>query len=88
MSPTGSDFVVVSTNDTAPPDAALAPIHALHDYFDANRAAILAAHASQVAQAQTSKSHPTATPKNTVINYWPIKSQVYGGAQNQKENAQ
>ncbi len=83
LTATQSAYVVVTTNGVTIPDEAVAPIEALHDYFDANRSAIAAAAAQRqadaAAQAQWVKDHPPV-PQNTVINFWPIKSTVYGNA--------
>ena len=82
LTPAQSAFVPVSANGAAPPDVALAPIYALHDYFDANRAEILAAHSSAVHEAWLNKNQPPATPQNTVINFWKAPGQNSGNSSN------
>jgi hypothetical protein len=82
QTPTQSAYVVDSQSEQTPPPDALTVMDVLHTYFDANRAAIIAAHDQHVAQPAGTKSLP-AVPQNVIINYWPIKSQVYGDSRNQ-----
>lgn len=60
--------------------AALAGIDALHRYFEANKAALVAAfdqrQADQAARERAAETAPPP-PKETVIRFWPVKSRVY-----------
>ena len=83
FSQTRSEYIVVEDQGGPLPDEALVGIEALHGYFDANRARIIEEaakrEAAQAAREQWLKDHPPV-PKDTVINFWPIKSRVYGNA--------
>ncbi len=83
FSKTRSEYFVVEDQGGPLPDEAVVGIEALHVYFDANRARIIEEskkrEAARIAQEQWLKEHPPV-PKNTVINFWPIKSRVYGDA--------
>jgi hypothetical protein len=83
LTPTQSDYVIVAQNGQDPPDEAFTPMDDLHAYFDAHRADIATLHtqyqANIAAQAQWQKDHPPV-PQDTVINFWPIKSRIYGDA--------
>jgi hypothetical protein len=81
FSATRSEFIV--SEDPAvppPPDEALAWIQALHAYYDANKQQIIDEEARrQAAQAEKEqwlRDHPPV-PKDTVINFWPVKSRRY-----------
>ena len=64
----------------APADDSLAALDALHRYFDTHRLRLIADYAKR-AEERTArelwlKEHP-AVPQDTVINFWPKKSQNY-----------
>ncbi|MEY4484141.1 MAG: hypothetical protein RL693_1593 [Verrucomicrobiota bacterium] len=60
----------------------VASMDALHHYFAVNRDKLKAAYTlreqERLKQEQWQKAHPPV-PKDTVINFWPIKSSVYLG---------
>ncbi len=74
-----SSYQIIAGDANAQPDA-LAALNALCLYYDANSAQMVAAYnqrqAYNAAYQQWQAAHPPQTP-NTVINYWPVKSQVY-----------
>jgi len=88
FSPRRSEYLVVEGEGEPLPDEAFAGIEALHVYFDANRPRLIEESvkrdAAQLAQEQWLKDHPPV-PKDTVINFWPIKSRVYGNAPQAEE---
>jgi hypothetical protein len=67
---------------------ALAPLDALHAYYNANSKQLAIDYAKNVAdqhaQELWQKAHPPV-PKDTVVNFWPIKSSVYLGSGNKGE---
>jgi len=83
FSQTRSEYFVVEDQGGPLPDEALLGIEALHVYFDVNRARIIEEAAqrelAQAAREQWLKDHPPV-PKDTIINFWPVKSRVYGNA--------
>jgi hypothetical protein len=83
LSPISPGYVVVSGTASADDIRAL---DALHSYFSANSNSLIQAYRQQQAQnaerALQLKLHPPVRP-NTVINYWPIKSNVYITGSNQ-----
>lgn len=85
LSSTSAGYIVVEGNPTANADA-LADLDALHAYFNVNRAVMIQDYrqmmAKEAAQAAWNKAHPPVI-KDTVINYWPIKSSVYLKGANQ-----
>jgi hypothetical protein len=88
LTPTQSDYVIVAENGQTPPDDAFTPMDDLHAYFDAHRDDLATLHAQYqanlAAQAQWQKDHPVV-PQDTVISFWPIRSNVYPGAQSQNK---
>jgi hypothetical protein len=76
-------YVIVSGTATAD---VLQGLDALHVYFGANKNALVQAYSARQAQFAAEqlqlKLHPPVRP-NTVINYWPIKSNVYLPTSNQ-----
>ena len=74
-----SGYQVIAGDPNANPDA-VAALNALCAYYDANSAQMIAAYnqqqANNAAYQQWLQAHPQPTP-NTVINYWPVKSQVW-----------
>ncbi len=59
---------------------ALGGLDALCAYFDANRSQLITDYQKRRADAQAHRNQPptpTPTPRDTVINYWPVKSAVY-----------
>jgi hypothetical protein len=87
FSQTRSEYFVVEDQGGPLPDEALLGLEALHVYFDAHRARIIEEaarrEAAQAAREQWLKDHPPV-PKDTVINFWPIRSRVYGNTKNQE----
>lgn len=77
----GSRYVVLSAPEQADA-AAFAGMDALHTYFDAHKADIVAAwnqsEAERVAHEQWLKDHPPV-PQDTVIQFWPKKGSRYLG---------
>lgn len=74
-------YWLVSPDPAVPvASGALAGIDALHRYFEANKAALIAAFERwQAEQAARELEAPAAPPppKETVIQFWPVKSRVY-----------
>ena len=75
-----SEYLLVNTEKETPPPEALAPLDALHTYYDANRELLAEGYArreaERIAQEQWLKEHPQV-PKDTVINFWPKRSRNY-----------
>ena len=75
-----SEYVLVDMEKETPTPEALAPLDALHTYYDANRERLaeesVRREAERIAHEQWLKEHPTA-PKDTVINFWPKRSRNY-----------
>lgn len=79
FSATRSEYVVANTGITSPPVEAMAPLDALHSFFDANRERIREAVARIEAERIARLQAPT-TPtvhKKTVIRFWPKASRNY-----------
>lgn len=80
LSSTRAEYLIEGSNDSKPPPEALAPMDALHAYYDANRKRLADEYeqreAAQLAREQWIKEHPPV-PKDTVINFWPKKSRNY-----------
>ena len=78
--PAGRSSYQIIAGDTTAHAADLAALDTLCAYYDANSAQMIAAYNQQqaynAAYQQWQATHPQPTP-NTVINYWPTKSQVY-----------
>ena len=74
-----SEYLPVNTEKETPAEA-LAPLDALHTYYDANRERLAEEsarrEAERIAHEQWLKEHPTV-PKDTVIKFWPKKSRNY-----------
>jgi hypothetical protein len=74
-----SGYQIVAGDPSTHPDA-IAALNALCAYYDANSAQMIAAYNQQqavnAAQQQWLQTHPPVQP-NTVINFWPVKSNVY-----------
>ena len=70
--------VITGSPDDHPDD--VAQLGALCTYYNANQTQLATAYqqaqAAQAAQAQWLKEHPPVQP-NTVVNFWPVKSNVY-----------
>ena len=80
-----SYFISESTASTSVTNGAIAALNALHSYYDANHATLIPNYQKRMTdyttQQQYLKDHPPV-PQNTVINYWPIRSEVYLKGQN------
>lgn len=80
----GSRYVVISA-PTKPDAAAYEGIDALHRYFDAHKAELIAAwqqsEAERIAHEQWLKDHPPV-PQDTVIQFWPKSGSRYLDAGN------
>ena len=74
-----SQYLPVNSEKEPPPEA-LAPLDALHTYYDANRERLaeesVRREEERIAHEQWLKEHPPV-PKDTVINFWPKKSRNY-----------
>ena len=74
-----SGYQIVAGDPSANPDA-VAALNALCAYYNANSAQMVAAYnqqqANNAAYQQWLQAHPPVQ-QNTVINYWPVKSQVW-----------
>lgn len=75
-----SEYLLANVEKETPPPEALAPLDALHTYYDANRQRLaeeyIRREANRSAREQWLKEHPPV-PQNTVINFWPKKSRTY-----------
>ena len=75
-----SEYRLADAGKETPPPAALAPLDALHTYYDANREHLaeeyLRHEAERTAREQWLKEHPPK-PQDTVIRFWPKKSRNY-----------
>ena len=73
------------TSNPATNDGILA-LNALHAYYDANSSTLIPSHqkamADYAAKQQNLKDHPPK-PKDSVVNFWPVKSSVYLKGANQ-----
>ena len=80
FSPTRSEYLLAGDAKEPPPPDALAPMDALHTYYDANRESLaeeyIRREGERIAREQWLKEHPPV-PKDTVINFWPKKSRNY-----------
>lgn len=78
--PAGRSSYQIIAGDATAHAADLAALDTLCGYYDASSAQMIAAYNQQqaynAAYQQWMAAHPQPTP-NTVINYWPTKSQVY-----------
>ena len=77
---TGYSSYQVITGNPADHASDLAALNAFLAYYDANSAQLFSTYqqqqAANAAQQAWLQAHPPVQP-NTVINYWPVKSQVY-----------
>lgn len=84
FSRTRSEYVVVDDPANPISNEACAGIDAMHIYYDANKEKLMADHAkmlsARLAQEAWNKEHPPI-PKDTVVNFWPVKSTVYPTAE-------
>lgn len=75
-----SEYLLANVEKETPPPEALAPLDALHTYYDANRQRLaeeyIRREADRIAREQWLREHPSV-PQNTVINFWPKKSRTY-----------
>lgn len=75
-----SGYLLADAEREEPPPEALAPLDALHIYYDANRERLHEEAgrrtAERLANEQALKEHPPK-PKDTVIRFWPKRSRVY-----------
>ena len=78
--PAGQSGYQVVAGDPGAHPVAIAALNAICAYYDGNSAQMMAAYnqqqADNAAYQQWLQSHPPVQP-NTVINFWPVKSQVY-----------
>lgn len=79
--PNRAEYILAGgSNDPKPPSEALAPLDALHSYYEANRERLadeyVKREAAQLAREKWLKEHPPI-PKDTVIHFWPKKSRNY-----------
>ena len=78
--PAGHSGYQVFAGDLDTHSDAIAALNALYAYYDANSAQMIATYnqqqADNAAHQQWLKDHPPVQA-DTVINYWPVKSQVY-----------
>ena len=76
----GSFSYIVDTTCTPPPAEDLAWLDKIHQYYNANSTQLAADYKKRVAEQealdQWNKAHPPL-PKDTVINFWPIKGSAY-----------
>lgn len=84
FSRTHSEYIVVEDAANPVSNAACAAIDAMHIYYDANKEKLIADHAkmlsARLAKEAWDKEHPPI-PKDTVVNFWPVKSTVYPTAE-------
>ena len=75
-----SEYLLADAEKETPPPKALAPMDALHTYYDANRERLaeesIRHQAERIAHEQWLKEHPPV-PKDSVINFWPKRSRNY-----------
>ena len=75
-----SEYLLADVTKEPPPTEALAPMDAIHIYYDAHRERLaeeyIRREAARTAREQWLKEHPPL-PQNTVINFWPKKSRNY-----------
>ena len=75
-----SEYLLAGSEKETPPPEALAPMDALHTYYDANRERLaeesIQRETERTTREQWEKDHPPS-PKDTVINFWPKKSRNY-----------
>ena len=74
-------FISQSTNSTASTNDGIAALNALHSYYDANHATLIADYKKRTAdyavQQQYLKDHPPGPPPTITINFWPVKKSRY-----------
>lgn len=76
---TASQYAVADGTSTTYPDL-VAALDQIHTWYDANSAAVIQTWQQQqaaAAQAALQASQNPPTPKNTVINFWPIQSNLF-----------
>ena len=75
-----SEYLLEGDVKESPLPEALAPLDALHTYYDANRERLaeeyIRREAERIAREQWQKEHPPV-PQDTVITFWPKKSRNY-----------
>jgi hypothetical protein len=85
LSPAGSSYLIVDGNAVNDPEA-LADLDALHAWFTANKDKIVQDYQQQAADMAAReiwrRAHPPVQ-KDTIINFWPVKSRVYLKGANQ-----
>jgi len=85
LSSTRAGYIIVEGNAAVNPDV-LADLDAIHSYYNANKTQVITAYHQREAawelQEAWNKAHPPI-PKDTVVNFWPIKSAVYQRGGNQ-----
>ena len=77
--PEHASYTVIAANTADYPDV-LGGLDALCAYFDANRTQLVADFRKRLVDAEVQSNQPptpTPAPRDTVINYWPVKSSVY-----------
>ncbi len=78
----GSWYAVVRQPEVVP-EGAFAGVNALHVYYDANQAVILADHAQVKAANAAREAQEAALPRvkrDTLIRFWPVQSVLHGAA--------
>jgi hypothetical protein len=81
FNPNSKSAYLIAENPTSNNGSALAALDALHAYYDANHAQLIASYrqgvAARAAAEAYAKTHPPPPPPPVVINYWPIKNSRY-----------
>lgn len=76
----GSWYAIVRQPEVVP-EGAFAGVNALHVYYDANKAVILADHAQVKAANAAREAQEAALPRvkrDTLIRFWPVQSALHG----------